>query len=141
MRTHPLVGATLPIMQPSLQGESSTPSFSPSSFSSSCLHMSSCQGVKTHIVSSIIYARENPAREDLAPGNCTTSLSSNATMATMMLNNSYFNSSRVREESRGSMTNSLSLEEMLLEVCFPSPTPHFLRIRGSLSTFRRALGW
>ena len=91
--------------------------------------------------SSIIYARENPAREDLAPGNCTTSLSSNATMATMMLNNSYFNSSRVREESRGSMANSLSMEEMLLEVCFPSPTPHFLRIRGSLSTFRRALGW
>ena len=40
-------------------------------------------------------------------------------MATMMLNNSYVNSSRVREEARGPMVNSLSMEEMLLEVRFP----------------------
>ena len=69
----------------------------------------------------MIYARENPAPEDLAPGNCT-SLSSNLTM---MLNNSYFNSTRVREEARGSMANSLSMEEMLLEVRSPSPSTPF----------------
>ena len=72
----------------------------------------------------MIYARENPAPEDLAPGNCT-SLSSNLTMGTMMLNNSYFNSTRVREEARGSMANSLSMEEMLLEVRSPSPSTPF----------------
>ena len=88
------------------------------------------------------HSRENPAPEDLAPGNCT-SFSSNLTMATMMLNNSYFNSSRVREETRGSMVNSLSMEEMLLEVRFPSipNSTLFLRIRGSLWTFQRVPEW
>ena len=42
-----------------------------------------------------------------------------------MLNNSYFNSTRVREEARGSMANSLSMEEMLLEVRSPSPSTPF----------------
>ena len=39
---------------------------------------------------------------------------------TNMLNTSFFNSSRVRREE-ATMVNSLSMEEMLLEVCFPSP--------------------
>ena len=87
---------------------------------------------------SMIYARENPAPEDLAPGNCT-SLSSNLTMGTMMLNNSYFNSTRVREEARGSMASSLSMEEMLLEVRSPPLQPPSLRIRRFPLTSRKAL--
>ena len=51
-------------------------------------------------------------------------------MATMMLNNSHFNSSRVREEARSSMANSLSTEEMLLEVRFPNPKSPFSQDPG-----------
>ena len=61
--------------------------------------------------------RENPAPEDLAPGDCSMFSHSNLTN---MLNSSFFNSSRVRREE-ATMVNSLSMEEMLLEVCFPSP--------------------
>ena len=47
-----------------------------------------------------------------------------------MLNNSFFNSSRVREEARSSMANSLSTEEMLLEVRFPNPNSPFSQDPG-----------
>merc|ERR1719458_483414 len=47
-----------------------------------------------------------------------------------MLNNSFINSSRVREEARSSMANSLSTEEMLLEVRFPNPKSPFSQDPG-----------
>ena len=54
---------------------------------------------------------------------------------TNMLNSSFFNSSRVRREL-ATMVNSLSMEEMLLEVCFPSP----ISVSPLSSGFRDAHG-